>query len=97
MEFVQDWLRKANQDLETSLFLLQKEWEDYFNCAFHAQQAAEKFIKSYLVRHQVEFRKTHDLAELLNLVKKKDQALGSELAFCVWLTDFAVEFRYPGE
>ncbi|MGQ9539952.1 MAG: HEPN domain-containing protein [Armatimonadota bacterium] len=27
---------------------------------FTAEQAAEKYLKVYLVRYQVEFRKTHD-------------------------------------
>jgi HEPN domain-containing protein len=31
--------------------------EDYFTGGFHAQQAAEKYIKAFLVRHQVEFPK----------------------------------------
>ena len=41
-DFVQDWLNKAAQDLKTAELLTKEKWEDYFNCAFHAQQAAEK-------------------------------------------------------
>lgn len=96
-DFVQDWLKKAAQDLEAAELLIKEDWDDYFNCAFHAQQAAEKFIKAYLVRYQIEFRKTHDLRELIDLVQKRDKALASKLRFSEWLTDFAVEFRYPGE
>jgi len=32
---------------------------------FHAQQGIEKDLKSFLVLHSVEFRRTHDLQELL--------------------------------
>ena len=95
-DFVQNWLRKASQDLESAEFLIKRDWEDYFNCTFHAQQAAEKFIKAYLVKHQIEFRKTHDLGELIDLVELEDKKVASQLRFSVWLTDFAVEFRYPG-
>jgi len=51
----------------------------------------------YFIRHQIEFRKTHDLGELIDLVATVDKTLASELSFSVWLTDFAVDFRYPGE
>ena len=71
-DFVQDWLKKASHDLETAEILIKSDWEDYFNCAFHAQQAVEKFIKAYLVKNQIEFRKTHDIAELINLIETKD-------------------------
>ncbi|MCX6638775.1 MAG: HEPN domain-containing protein [Acidobacteria bacterium] len=29
--------------------------------AFHCQQAAEKYVKAFLVRHQVEFPKTQNV------------------------------------
>ena len=63
---------------------------------FSCPTGSRKGIKAYLVRHQIEFRKTHDLSELVDLVKDKDEILSSKLRFSDWLTDFAVEFRYPG-
>ena len=96
-DFVQQWLKKAELDLETARILLDAEMDDYFPCAFHCQQAAEKFIKAFLVCQQVEFRKTHDLEELLTLSKPADPSLKEEAASCLWLTPFGVEFRYPGE
>jgi len=45
----------------------------------------------------VEFRKTHDLNELLTLFHVADPALQTELDSCVWLTPYGVEFRYPGD
>ena len=96
-DFVQQWLRKAETDLAAAEILVASELDDYFTCAFHCQQAAEKFIKAYLVRHQIEFRKTHDLGELLKLASQAETALQDELAPCEWLTPFGVEFRYPGQ
>lgn len=96
-DFVQQWLKKAESDLKTSKILLDAEVDDYFPCAFHSQPAAEKFLKAYLVRHQVEFRKTHDLDELLNLTDSINPSLRGEIGSCVWLTPYGVEFRYPGE
>ena len=96
-DFVQQWLKKAESDLETAKILLDTKTDDYFTSAFHSQQAAEKFLKGYLVRHQIEFRKTHVLDELLTLTDSIDPSLRDEVGSCVWLTPFGVEFRYPGE
>lgn len=96
-DFVQQWLNKAEGDLVAAEILLASETYDYSPCVFHCQQAAEKFIKAYLVRHQIEFRKIHDLDQLLRLASQAEPALQEELASCGWLTPFGVEFRYPGE
>ncbi len=96
-DFVRQWLGKAEQDLRTAQVLLGTEAKDYFPSAFHCQQAAEKYLKAYLVRYQVEFRKTHDLEELLTLAAPIDSSLVEEIGPCGWLTPFGVEFRYPGD
>jgi HEPN domain-containing protein len=53
-EFIQDWLAKANQDLETSQFLLASGRLFLYPICFHAQQAAEKYLKAYLTWRQIE-------------------------------------------
>ena len=70
---------------------------DPFNdlVCFHAQQAAEKYVKAFLIRHQVEFRKTHDMNQLLDLVAAIDAELSSSLRDAGALTRFSVEVRYP--
>lgn len=96
-DFVQGWLRKAEGDLRASEVMIGADLEDWFAAAFHAQQAAEKFLKAFLVRHQIPFPKTHDLNQLLNLTVKADGSLKTESASAAMLTPFGVEFRYPGE
>ena len=96
-DFVQDWLRKAEGDLKAAERLLAFQEEDYFTAAFHAQQAAEKFLKVLLVRHQIPFPKTHDIQRLLDLADRADTAIRPRLASAVTLTPFGVEFRYPGD
>jgi HEPN domain-containing protein len=95
-DFVQEWMRKAESDLLAAEYLLTLGQEDYFTAAFHAQQAAEKFLKASLVRHQIPFGKTHDIKELLELVAKPAASLQRQLASAGMLTPFGVEFRYPG-
>jgi len=95
-DFVQEWMHKAESDLRAAEHLLNLEQEDYFAAAFHAQQAGEKFLKAFLVRHQIFFGKTHDIRELLELAGKPDPSMRRELASAEMLTPFGVEFRYPG-
>jgi HEPN domain-containing protein len=96
-EFVRQWLRKGEADLAAAEILLRADAPDYFPCAFHCQQAAEKLIKALLVERQIEFRKTHDLEHLVALLGQVAPELQGKLAPCDWLTPFGIEFRYPGE
>jgi len=64
---------------------------------YHAQQAAEKALKGFLVSHGVKYPLTHDIRRLLDLCAPLDRTLDSALATAVDLTQFAVRFRYPGE
>lgn len=96
-DFVHQWLNRARKDLAAGELLLKGQVEDYENVGFHAQQAAEKFIKAFLVRHQVEFVKTHDIAVLRKLVARVDPDLAKTLAPADALTPYGVEFRYPGD
>lgn len=51
---VGEWLKKADLDLRTVLRLsAESEFRDIVG--FHAQQAAEKYLKALLTRHQIEF------------------------------------------
>jgi HEPN domain-containing protein len=62
----------------------------------HAQQSVEKHLKAFLQEHGVRFPRTHNLAELAALVGARLPglaALGPDLG---WLTDDAVDIRYPG-
>lgn len=96
-DFVRQWLEKADRDLDAAGVLLRGDFKDYESVGFHAQQAAEKFIKAFLVRHQIEFPKTHNIAALLRLSEKVDKELPERLAEVDALTPFGVEFRYPGD
>jgi HEPN domain-containing protein len=63
---------------------------------FLSQQSAEKYLKAFLVRHKVEFRKTHDLRELRTECVKIDNAFDLLTDILLTLNFYAVDFRYPG-
>jgi HEPN domain-containing protein len=90
-----DWLRRAKGNLARAKQTKPKDafWEDL---CFDAQQAAEKAIKAVLVFRELEFRKTHDLRELLTLLDSSGYSIPEEIWKVDDLTDYAVETRYPG-
>jgi HEPN domain-containing protein len=63
---------------------------------FHAQQAAEKFIKAALVTQGIVFRRTHDLLELWDVASKNGLAIPADRQLLVRVGPYAVEFRYLG-
>jgi HEPN domain-containing protein len=63
---------------------------------FHAQQAAEKFIKAVLALRGVTYRRTHDLVELNELATQNGIAIPVARELLVRLGPYAVEFRYLG-
>lgn len=94
-ELVKAWLLKALKDLETAYDTLGK-GEAYTDIScFHAQQAAEKTLKAYLVWHEIEFPKTHVLEDLLDLVIPKEPFLKDWKDTLKDITPYAVETRYP--
>lgn len=94
-DLVRGWLEKARRDLKVALNELRGSEPFTDIICFHAQQAAEKYLKAYLTWHEIEFPKTHALEDLVLLAGQKDPAflaLKDEVAL---LTPYAVETRYP--
>ena len=71
---------------------------EYANAvAFHCQQAVEKYLKAFLTSQAIEFPKTHDLGQLLDLAQTADERLANSLDDVIALTPYGVELRYPGD
>jgi HEPN domain-containing protein len=60
---------------------------------FHAQQCVEKALKAVLAHRRVIFRRTHDIAELLDLLLDAD-LLPPHADVLDELNPYAVEMRY---
>jgi HEPN domain-containing protein len=69
--------------------------ENDFVC-FCCQQAAEKFLKALLVELGLTFPKTHNLEDLLGLLRPHHPELFALRRGLLFLTRFAVDARYPG-
>ena len=61
---------------------------------FHLQQAAEKILKAALLSLNVEYRFTHNLGELVFLIKKSGCTIPADLDEIRELTPYATEWRY---
>jgi len=94
-DLVQAWLDKARKDIAMAKMAVERGDEFADMASFHAQQAAEKALKAYLVWLDVEFPKTHLLGQLLDLIGSKDDSLENLRDSLEAITAFAVESRYP--
>ncbi len=61
---------------------------------FHAQQSVEKALKAVLSSNGVAFRRTHDIAELLDLITDHNLPSPPFAESLDELNPFAVEARY---
>ena len=95
MKEFEKWFRKAEIDLLVIKNNLISTEIPIDACCFHAQQAAEKYIKAYVVSRLINFPKTHDLQSLLNFCISVNQSFNNVFEPCIRLSDFAIAPRYP--
>ena len=89
-----DWIRKAESDLAAARWLTDSEQALPDQAGFFCQQAAEKYLKAFLIAcDQLPPRAYIDaLVELCAVIDPTFDQLQSQVE---GLTEFAVIFRYP--
>lgn len=95
MKEFEKWFKKAESDLLVIKNNLTSNEVPIDACCFHAQQAAEKYLKAYLVSKRIIFPKTHDLQTLLNLCIAANHSFIKIKGPAIRLSDFAIGQRYP--
>jgi len=92
-----EWVEKAENDWGSLRREIRaRKNQNYDAACFFAQQCVEKYIKARLVEANVYFKKVHDLSYLLGLAAEIEPLWMSYEQEFRLLTDYAVEFRYPG-
>jgi HEPN domain-containing protein len=91
------WLAKAENDLLNIENNITSDHVPWDTICFHAQQAAEKLLKGFLVFHGCELIRTHDLVALLSACVQVVPDLEILERDCQRLTYFAVASRYPDD
>ena len=87
-------LRLADRDIKVFDILIEEPEAHLSIVMFHAQQAIEKSLKAVLFSRQIEFRRTHNLIELVQLLRKGGIEMPFSDDLLERLTPFAVTFRY---
>jgi HEPN domain-containing protein len=96
-KWVNEWKQKAENDLRTAEIVLSTENPPTDAICFHAQQCAEKYLKSYLTSKDVTVEKTHDLTRINNICIEMDPDFEELSDNAELLSGYAVEIRYPGD
>ena len=94
-QIISEWVEKADEDYFFAKKHLQDEDSFFSPLCFHAQQAAEKYLKSYIIAHDLPFRKVHDLLELLNICLSRDDSFEEIRDEVILLQRYYVDTRYP--
>lgn len=87
-------LMAGERDLQALRLLNQTGQAPHEIIGFHAQQAAEKFIKALLVFNGIFFERTHDLVLLYRLAEHRGVVIAADVEKLRALTCYAVQFRY---
>jgi len=93
------FLYKAIIDLNSGKYLLEafnnNEVEiDIEKIYFELQQSAEKLLKSLLSNSAIDFPKSHDLEQIIELCENHNIMLVENIEYLIELNDYAVEGRY---
>lgn len=90
-------MRKAESDYRLAIRINRGNESFHDELCFHCQQSAEKYLKALLEELGLIIPKTHNLDDLHGLLSPHHPALRSLRRGLIFLTDFAVETRYPGD
>jgi HEPN domain-containing protein len=90
------WVRKAEQDWAVAHKLAEEAPPPRDVVCFHCQQAAEKYLKGLLQENGLLVPKIHELADILDRLVPGDATLARLRRKADSLTQFAVDYRYPG-
>ncbi|MDH5720237.1 MAG: HEPN domain-containing protein [Spirochaetia bacterium] len=93
-DLIKEWLLFADNDYGYALLGLEN--NSYFGLAGASfQQAAEKYLKAFILTHDLEMKYIHNLLELLKICESKDKNIMILKDDCSFLNQFYIQARYP--
>lgn len=92
-----DWVRKAENDWAAAHLLAESDPVLPDQIGFFCQQAAEKYLKAFLIAAGQTPPRIHDIEALLEMCALVEIDFDRLRPRIAGLTEFAVIFRYPGE
>ena len=98
LEFADEWLMFANNDLISARHLFENLYPKQTNiAAYLCQQCAEKALKAFLVFHDIDPPRVHDLERLVHLCQNIDADFSEVEEDCKKINPYGAASRYPGE
>jgi HEPN domain-containing protein len=94
---VREWFRMADNDFDSAMLLNEAVRRHYEIICYHCAQSVEKYLKGYLIYHDVIPQKTHDLIVLNNHCKEMDGDFANIRFECAILIRFSNDIRYPNQ
>ena len=92
-----EWVRKAEDDFKVASQILRRRKDVVPDAAsFHCQQCVEKYLKARLLEAGIAFARTHDLRRLLTSCAQVEPLWSSYTKALDRMSNYAVDFRYPG-
>ena len=95
--YIKEWLVFADEDYATAEDLLKNDNIYARSICFHCQQAAEKYLKAFIIKIDLPIIKTHNLAVLVGQIKEVDNSIVEIETLAVALSEYAVTVRYPDD
>jgi HEPN domain-containing protein len=92
-----EWVKKAESDHVMAVQSSRSPTPLHDGVCFHCQQCSEKYLKALLEELGLPVAKTHDLDDLLTDLRPHHPTLQSLRRGLLFLSNFAVESRYPGK
>ncbi|MFH0702130.1 MAG: HEPN domain-containing protein [bacterium] len=93
-----DWLKRAKSNLNRGKESDNLEEREIFieDLCFDLQQSVEKALKAVLIKYEINFPRTHDISELIKLIKLRTTIeIPDIIKNSADLTKYAVKTRYP--
>lgn len=89
LHLAEEEFKYADGDLEDNNL------SSFAQTCFHFHQAAEKYLKAYILAKGLSFRKIHNLTELINICTSTNTEFNKFLPDAAYLNPFYTDTRYP--
>ncbi len=96
LEDVNIWMARSLSNLEKARIKREDNKILFEDLCFDIQQSAEKALKAVCIKEGIIFKRTHDISYLIDLVENSGIDVFDVVKKGRYLTQYAVETRYPG-
>lgn len=91
-----EWFKIGKNEFSFACLGMKDEHDEFYaQIYFMLHQSVEKYLKGYLVAHNVSFKKVHDLGYLCKKCSSLNEEFNSFYNKCKILNQFYIPTRYP--